>query len=62
MSSDFHFLHKMFLKDLNDWELQFFPKQSKTTVKQTIEMYKHPERFCKICHKRTGVCKHTRQS
>ena len=25
-----------------------------------IEQLEHPERFCSICRKRVGVCKHTR--
>ena len=26
-----------------------------------IEMQLHPERFCLICRKRVGTCKHTRK-
>jgi len=28
-------------------------------AKILLEAIEHPERFCPICHKRVGVCKHT---
>ena len=33
----------------------------KKAVDITMEMIEHPEHFCPVCHKRIGVCKHTKE-
>jgi len=32
---------------------------AKEDSKVMLEIIKHPERFCPICYKRIGICKHT---
>lgn len=29
-------------------------------AKAILDVIEHPENYCQICHKRVGVCKHTR--
>jgi hypothetical protein len=33
---------------------------AKEDTKVMLELVQHPERFCPVCFKRVGVCKHTR--
>lgn len=33
---------------------------AKDDAEVMLELIEHPERFCLVCYKRIGVCKHTR--